>query len=95
MRNGNMQLVAYGDTDFHGSWEFDPRKGLWLRFNCRGPRNPEHMSRVFPTSSGQWYGWDYAVREIMMKPLAIYDQSPDGSWVVHDLDSAVFSGSKL
>ena len=95
MRNGNMQLVAYGDTDFHGSWEFDPREGLWLCFNCRGPRKPEHMSRVFPTSSGQWGGWDYAVREIMMKPLAIYDQSPDGSWVMHDLDSAKFSGSKL
>ena len=59
MRNGNMQLVAYGDTDFHGSWGFDPREGLWLRFNCRGPRKPEHMSRVFPTSSGQWDGWDY------------------------------------
>ena len=95
MKNGDSQLVAFGETTFHGSWEFDPMKGLWLRFNCKGPNNPEHMSRVFPTSSGQWGGWDYAVREIMMKPLAIYDQSPDGSWVMHDLDSAKFSGSKL
>ena len=30
-----------------------------------------------------------------MKPLAIYDQSPDGFWVMHDADSAKFSGSKL
>ena len=95
MMNDNERSVAYGDTDFHGSWQFDPNTALWLRFNCRGLNHRRHMSQVFPTPSGLWSGYDYAAREIMMKPLAIYDQSPNGSWVVHDLDSAKFSGSKL
>ena len=68
---------------------------LTAQFNYRGSGHILRSLVVARTAEG-WFGWDYLSRQILMKPLSVYDSvvldNGDPAWQINDDDTDILSG---
>ena len=79
--------LAFDESDWQrDAWCFE-RHGDVLRmsFNAKGPEHRRHAIRLIRGSNGEWVGFDYRQRHVVMTPLHVGLMADDGSW--HDFDN--------
>ena len=89
------RTVKFGVSDFHGSWNQDAQGIITAQFNYKGSGHTLRSLVCARTTKG-WFGWDYLSRQILMKPLSVYDSvvldNGDPAWQINDDDTDILSG---